>query len=134
MIQVDDSAATTMEQHFAEVVRLIEKVRSEATQTAIMPFLEYLRGVANEANEAMFAAVICLNNIGALDEQSFTRVYSAGSTHGTMVMFCCALANDPSDHVRLAGAAGEIVLSKMETTPDYVRVIEVVQKRLNMES
>jgi hypothetical protein len=134
MIQVDDDATATMEQHLAEAVGLIETVRREATQAVIMPFLEHLRGVVNEANEAMSAAVVCLNNTGTLDNQSFAKVYAAGSTHGAMVMFCRALANDPSDHVRLAGATGEIVLSTMETTPDHASVIEAVQKRLNMES
>jgi hypothetical protein len=134
MILVDDYATATMEWHVAEAVRLIETVRSEATQAFIMPFLKHLCGVVNEANEAMSAAVVCLNNIGTLDNQTFAKVYATGSTHGAMVMFCRALVNDLSDHVRLAGATGEIVLSQMETTLDHVRVIKVVQERLNMKS
>jgi hypothetical protein len=133
MIQVDDATAT-MEWHLAKAFGLIETVRSEATQAAIMPFLEHLRVVVNEASEAMSMAVACLNDNDILDDQLFIKVYAAGSTHGAMVAFCRGLTNDSSDHVRLAGATGEIVLSKMETTPAHTRVIEAVQKRLDMES
>jgi len=133
LIQVDDvlDATPAMDQNIREAIRLIETVRAEASQAAILLFIGHMRDVAREADEAMAGALACLDRTGSIDDESFAKVYAAGSSHATMLMFCHSFEKDPSDHVRLACASGEIVLRQTVISPDYVRVIKAVQERLD---
>lgn len=137
MIQVSDAfggASATIGQHLDTAGRLLEAVRSAGSQAQILPFLSHLRAVAAEADAAMAAALASMEGTGSVGDGEFARLFSAGSAHGAMLGFCRSFETDPSEHVRMACAAGEAVLSGMDIRPEHARVIMAMRERISRMS
>jgi len=133
MIQVDDTldATPVVEWRIREATRLLGNVRTSGSQAATISFLRCVRDVALELDAVMGKVSKCLDTDG-LGDELFAKAYAAGASHGATLAFCRSFANDPSHHVRMACAAGEMVLGQI--SPDHFRAIEAVRKRLNNKS
>lgn len=133
MIQVDDvlDATPVIKQNITKAIHLIEVVRKSGHQADVLKFVEYMRAIAREVDEAMVVAIAMLNRVGTLDDVVFARVCSAGHLHTIMTNLCDLFATDPSNTVRLACASGTIVLGMITISANHVKVIKIIQKRLN---
>lgn len=133
---VVDALDTTplIDRSVREAVRLLETVRTEASQAAILPFIRHMAEATRNADEALAGAAACMDAKGDIDNEWFSKVFAAGSIHGAMRVFCQSFENDPSDHVRLACASGTIALGQVAVSADTVRVILAMQKRLENKS
>jgi hypothetical protein len=136
MIQVDNSmnVEESLEHAIKEASRLLQIIRIDNSQKAILPFLEHMRNILFKANEAMSVAIECLDKTKTLDDMSFMKLYDAGASHGAMTAFCRSILNDPSKMVRLAAETGDLILSQMNGSPESIRVILVAKARLDSKS
>jgi hypothetical protein len=136
MIQVVDATggATTAMQHLGAVIRLLDAVRSGDPETGTPSFLAHLRAVVAETNSAMSDAIAALGAKGSLDDGEFSRLLAAGSAHGVMLGFCRTFEQDPSDGVRMACAAGEMILAGVDKRPEAAAVLRMMNERLERMS
>jgi len=128
MITVQNIAGDTPEV-LERASKLMERVRNKKRQMDVLSFLACLHAVAREVNEAFMKAKAELES-GELGDETFRRVYVAGSTHAILLDFCQSLSKDDEELVRLASASGEIVLADIDRSPGAIAVIKAMQKRL----
>lgn len=124
-------ATPTVDLAIKEAIRLIKAVRASGRQAEALDFVAHARSVAREADEAMMAGIAVLNSAGRLDDTVFARIYAAGCSHSAMMALCDSNAEDPSETVRTACAAGLIVLRAITASADHARVINEIQRRHN---
>ncbi len=133
MIPMDDleqDVRTAMVGSIAEADAAIRRVRDEGRE-AIDPFIDHLREVVREVDGSMAAAADSMERSGGrVEDAEFQRTYRAGCIHSSMVAYCRALAEDSSEEVRMAGAAGEILLFGIDRSDRAVRVVTAMQARL----
>ncbi len=136
MIHIDDALDTTplIDHSVREAIRLLEAVRADASQAAILPFIRHMAGATRTVDEALAGALACLDSKGDLDDEWFAKVFAAGSIHGAMTVFCQSFDSDPSDHVRLACASGMVALGQVAVSAGTGRVLMAMQKRLESRS
>jgi hypothetical protein len=111
-------------------VRLIEAVRASGSMDDIMLLLGHLRAVAHEVDEAFAEAKADLAR-GALGDPAFRRMYAAGSAHAMASALCESLAGDGNPAVRLAGAAGSVVLKEIDGSREAASVLDAMRVRLS---